>query len=199
MVMALLAQEGRQWARKLQMMRSAVTSFTTIWPLSQVLVGAAQTSVAAESGIARTTLSRLVRRTKQLGQIVCVPLGSYAQKATMHPAFLECIRRLYILPTCLSMAAIHEHTEMRQLVVRLTVETGQTVKLPSYEQVRFSITRRPEPTTNSTEAGEANLESEQSRQPWQHQYRRLQSSLAGMNSTCACAIYVWARRHLLSV
>jgi hypothetical protein len=44
--------------------------------VSQVLAGATQTSVAAESGIARTTLSRLVRRTKQLGQIACVPLGS---------------------------------------------------------------------------------------------------------------------------
>src|SRR6266487_2140012 len=47
--------------------------------VSQVLAGATQTSVAAESGIARTTLSRLVRRTKQLGQIACVPLGSYDQ------------------------------------------------------------------------------------------------------------------------
>jgi hypothetical protein len=109
--------------------------------VSQVLAGATQTSVAAESGIARTTLSRLVRRTKQLGQIACVPLGSYARKTTMHPAFLECIRRLYILPTRLSMAAIHEHTEMRQLAVRLTAEMGQTVKLPSYDQVRREIHR----------------------------------------------------------
>ena len=109
--------------------------------VSQVLAGATQTSVAAESGIARTTLSRLVRRTKQLGQIACVPLGSYARKTTMHPAFLECIRRLYIRPSRLSMAAIHEHTEMRQLAARLTAETGQTVKLPSYDQVRREIHR----------------------------------------------------------
>ncbi len=59
----------------------------------------------------------------------------------MHPAFLECIRRLYILPTRLSMAAIHEHTEIRQLAARLTAETGQTVKLPSYDQVRREIHR----------------------------------------------------------
>ncbi len=109
--------------------------------VSQVLAGATQTSVAAESGIARTTLSRLVRRTKQLGQIACVPLGTYARKTTMHPAFQECIRRLYILPTQLSMAAIHEHTEMRQLAARLTTETGKTVKFPSYDQVRREIHR----------------------------------------------------------
>ena len=39
------------------------------------------------------------------------------------------------------MAAIHEHTEMRQLAARLTAETRQTVKLPSYDQVRREIHR----------------------------------------------------------
>src|SRR5713226_3063183 len=39
------------------------------------------------------------------------------------------------------MAAIHEHTEMRQLAARLTTETGKTVKLPSYDQVRRGIHR----------------------------------------------------------
>jgi hypothetical protein len=101
--------------------------------VSQVLAGATQPSVAAESGIPRTTLSRLVRRTKELGQIACVPLGTYTRKTTMHPAFQECIRRLYILPTRLTMTAIHEHTEMRQLAARLSAETGKTVKLPQSE------------------------------------------------------------------
>jgi transposase len=80
--------------------------------VQQVLAGASQTSVARESGISRSTLSRLVQRTKQIGQIACVPHGSYARRATMHPAFQECIRRLYLLPTRLSMRAIHEHVEM---------------------------------------------------------------------------------------
>ncbi len=54
--------------------------------VSQVLAGATQTSVAAESGIPRTTLSRLVRRTKQLGQIACVPLGgsSHGMRNELH-------------------------------------------------------------------------------------------------------------------
>ncbi len=59
----------------------------------------------------------------------------------MHPAFQECIRRLYVLPTRLSMTAIHEHTEMRQVAARLSAETGKTVKLPSYDQVRREVHR----------------------------------------------------------
>jgi hypothetical protein len=109
--------------------------------VEQVLAGAPQTTIAAESGIPRSTLGRLVRRTQELGQIACVPLGTYARSTTMHPAFQECIRRLYLLPTRLSMAAIHEHTEMRQVAARLSEEPGKTVKLPSYDQVRREVHR----------------------------------------------------------
>jgi Mu transposase, C-terminal len=109
--------------------------------VEQVLAGAPQTKIAAEAGIPRSTLGRLVRRTKLLGQIACVPLGTYARKPTMHPAFQECIRRLYLLPTRLSMAAIHGHTEMRQVAARLSAETGKPVKLPSYDQVRREVHR----------------------------------------------------------
>lgn len=38
-----------------------------------VLAGTSQTSVAKESGIARSTLSRLVQRTRQIGQVACIP------------------------------------------------------------------------------------------------------------------------------
>ena len=76
--------------------------------VEQVLAGATQTQVAKESGMTRSTLSRLVQRTRQLGQIACVPHGSYTGKTKMHPAFQECIRRLYLLPTRLTMTAIRE-------------------------------------------------------------------------------------------
>jgi len=109
--------------------------------VEQVLAGASQTRVAKESGISRSTLSRLVQRTREKGQIACVPHGSYTRKTSMHPAFQECIRRLYLLPTRLSMTAIHEHTEMRQVATRLPAETGTPVKLPSYDQVRREIHR----------------------------------------------------------
>jgi hypothetical protein len=110
--------------------------------VEQVLAGATQTSVAEKEGIPRSTLGRLVRRTRQLGQIACVPLGSYERSTTtMHPAFQECIRRLYLLPTRLTMKAIHEHTEMQQVATRLSVVSETSVKLPSYDQVRREVHR----------------------------------------------------------
>src|SRR5437588_4443819 len=107
--------------------------------VEQVLAGATQSSVAEKEDIPRSTLGRLVRRTRQLGQIACVPRGSYRRASTIHPAFQECIRRLFLLPTRLSMTAIREHTEMQQVAARLSKETGTAVKLPSYKQVRTAV------------------------------------------------------------
>jgi hypothetical protein len=106
-----------------------------------VLGGAAQTSVAVKEGIPRSTLGRLVRRTRERGQIACVPHGSYVRKPTLHPAFQACIRRLYLLPTRLSMTAIREHLEMHRVATRLAQETGRPVPLPSYKQVRTAVQR----------------------------------------------------------
>jgi hypothetical protein len=39
------------------------------------------------------------------------------------------------------MTAIHEHAELRQVAPRLSEETGQAVKLPSYDQVRRAVHR----------------------------------------------------------
>jgi transposase len=126
----------------LRLMRNNRSSFTGILrAVSQVLAGAPQTRIAEKEGIPRSTLGRLVRRTRQLGQIACVPHGSYRRSTTMHPAFQECIRRLFLLPTRLSMAAIAEHTEMQQVAKRLSVEMGTPVKLLSYKQVRTQVHR----------------------------------------------------------
>ena len=109
--------------------------------VEQVLAGASQTRIAKEAGISRTALSRLVKRTRELGQIACVPHGRYRRAPQLHPAFQECIRRLYLLPTRLTMTAIREHTEMQQVAMRLSASTGTTVKLPSYKQVRTEVHR----------------------------------------------------------
>ena len=53
--------------------------------------------------------------------------------------FAECIRRLFLLPTQLSMTAIREHTEMQQVAAHLSKTTGTTVRLPSYKQVRTAV------------------------------------------------------------
>jgi hypothetical protein len=109
--------------------------------VEQVLAGATQSSISIQEGIPRSTLSRLVSRTRERGQIACVPHGSYRRATTLHPAFQECIRRLFLLPTRLSMTAIREHTEMQQVAARRSMETGTTVKLPSYKQVRTAVQR----------------------------------------------------------
>src|SRR3989440_1347240 len=107
--------------------------------VEQVLAGATQSSVAEKEGIPRSTLSRLMSRTRKRGQIACVPHGSYQRASQLHPAFADCIRRLFGLPTRLTMTAIREHTEMQQVAARLSKETGTPVKLPSYKQVRTAV------------------------------------------------------------
>ncbi len=107
--------------------------------VKQVLAGATQSSVAEKEGIPRSTLSRLVSRTRERGQIACVPHGSYRRATSLHPAFAECIRRLFGLPTRLTMTAIREHTEMQQVAARFSKETGTPVSLPSYKQVRTAV------------------------------------------------------------
>src|SRR5229473_7849954 len=107
--------------------------------VEQVLAGAKPTQTARDAGIPPSTLSRLIKRTKRLGTIACVPYGSYRRSTTMHPAFQECMRRLYLLPTRLSMTAIREHTEMQQVARRLSEKQGKPVKLPSYAQVRKEV------------------------------------------------------------
>jgi len=109
--------------------------------VSQVLAGATQTSVAAKEGIPRSTLGRLVRRTRERGQMACVPHGSYRRATQLHPAFQECIRRLFLLPTRLSMTAIREHTDMHHVAARLSAHHGSPVTLPSYKQVRTEVHR----------------------------------------------------------
>jgi transposase len=119
-----------------------------------VLAGAQVSSTAKASQMAPSTLSRLVQRTRALGAIACVPYGSRTRKLAFHPAFQECIRRLYLLPTRLSIAAIHEHTEMLQVAKRLSEETGETVVLPSYDQVRKEVHRlKSEPELVAMRAG----------------------------------------------
>src|SRR5205085_7803194 len=81
--------------------------------VEQVLAGATQSSVAEKEGIPRSTLSRKVRRTRERGQIACVPHGSYRRATSLHPAFAECIRRLFGLPTPTRCATSFTSTAIR--------------------------------------------------------------------------------------
>ncbi len=112
--------------------------------VEQVLAGGSLSAAALAQNIPLSTLSRLVSRTRELGEIACVPYATYTRQTTLHPAFAECIRRLYVLPTRLSMAAIHEHAEFQQVATRLSEESGRSVNLPSYKQVREEVHRLQE-------------------------------------------------------
>jgi hypothetical protein len=101
-----------------------------------VLAGATVVDAARDMQIARSTLSRLVRRTRTLGVLACVPHGTYHRERELHPAFQDVIRRLYLLPTKLSMTAIAEHAELKRTARRVHEDTGTAIPLPTYEQVR---------------------------------------------------------------
>src|SRR6266852_27453 len=101
-----------------------------------VLAGSSVVDAARDMQIARSTLSRLVRRTRTLGVLACVPHGTYHRERELHPAFQEVIRRLFLLPTKLSMTAIAEHADLRRTARRVQEDTGTAIPLPTYEQVR---------------------------------------------------------------
>src|SRR5947208_7919829 len=101
-----------------------------------VLAGASLTDTVRGMQIAPSTLSRLVRHTRTLGVLACVPHGTYSRERELHPAFQEVIRRLYLLPTKLSMTAIAEHAERKRTARRVHEDTGTAIPLPTYEQVR---------------------------------------------------------------
>jgi len=101
-----------------------------------VLAGATAVATAQEMQMSRSTLSRLVQRTRQYGVLACIPHGTYSRERELHPAFQEVIRRLYLLPTKLSMTAIGEHADIRRTARRVQEDTGTAIPLPTYEQVR---------------------------------------------------------------
>ena len=100
-----------------------------------VLAGSSVVDAARDMQIACSTLSRLVQRTRQLGVLACVPHATYRRERELHPAFQEVIRRLYVLPTKLSLTAIAEHADIRRIAQRIQEDTGTAVPLPSYHQV----------------------------------------------------------------
>ena len=105
--------------------------------------------------IAHSTLSRLVRRTRELGAIACVPYATYSRERALHPAFQEAIRLLYTRPTRLSLRAIAEHAELVRVAKRLQEDTGTAMTLPSYDQIRAYVkTLKQEPQVRSAR-GEA--------------------------------------------
>lgn len=132
--------------------------------VEQVLAGTSIVETARETQIARSTLSRLVRRTRELGALACVPHATYSRERTLHPVFQEVIRRLYLLPTKLSMTAIAEHTELKRAAKRIQEDTGMAIPLPTYEQIRgyvYALKQEPQ-IRRAREHGSGSLRDRQS-------------------------------------
>ncbi len=120
-----------------------------------VLNGTPLREAATAAGMGRSTLSRLVHRTVEFGQVACVPHATYHRERNMHPAFQQAIRLLYSRPTKLSMRAIAEHVELKHVASRLRAETGTAILLPTYDQVRKYIdVLKREPRVQKERGGE---------------------------------------------
>jgi len=120
-----------------------------------VLNGATVREAAMAAGMGRSTLGRLVQRTREFGQLACVPQATYRRERKLHPAFQQTIRLLYSRPTKLSMRAIAEHVELKHVASRLRADTGMSIELPTYDQVRKYIdTLKQEPKVRQARGGE---------------------------------------------
>ena len=107
--------------------------------VTDVLAGKLLRRVANEYSIAPSTLSRLVRRTKELGQIACVPYGAYHRDQMFHPEFEPLLRKLYTQPLRPTIMAVYEDIRIKRLGADLSEREGRPVKTPTYRQVRYFL------------------------------------------------------------
>ena len=107
--------------------------------VTDVLTGQKLRRVAQARGIAPSTLSRLVQRTKQLGQIACVPHGAYHRERPLHPAFQQLIRKLYTHRMRPTMMAVAEDVRLKRLAAELSEREGRLIKTPTYRQVQYFL------------------------------------------------------------
>jgi Mu transposase-like protein len=109
---------------------------------TRVLSGESLRQVAEDCSMSAPTLSRLVKRVTELGQIACVSYGVYQRivPLPLHPEFQEQIRKMYTQPLRPTIKAIHESLELQDLAAKLTTELGGDPVLgPSYRQVTYYI------------------------------------------------------------
>ncbi len=100
-----------------------------------VLAGRGTRGVAAAYGMAPSTLSRLVRRVKELGQIACVPYATYRRESVLRREFQQLIRKLYTHPLRPSVMAVCEDEQLAQQARELSEREGKVVSPPTYRQV----------------------------------------------------------------
>src|SRR5260221_681500 len=107
--------------------------------VTAVLSGQSLRGTALEQGMAPSTLSRLVQRTKELGQIACVPHGAYHRERALRPEFQALIRKLYTHRMRPTMMAIYEDLRLKRLAEELSEREGSLVQTPAYRQVQYFL------------------------------------------------------------
>jgi hypothetical protein len=103
--------------------------------VTEVLSGKRQAEVARTYSMYPSALKRLVERTKELGQIACVPHASYHRDRLLHPEFQQLIRKLYMQPLRPTIQAVYEDVQLKNLAEQLSESEGKLVRQPSYDQV----------------------------------------------------------------
>jgi transposase len=103
--------------------------------VTAVLAGMGVSGAARAYGMATSTLSRLVRRTKELGQIACVPYATYHRDRALHPDLQQLIRKLYTQPLRPTVMAIYEDVQIKQLAEKLSECENKPILAPRYHQV----------------------------------------------------------------
>jgi transposase len=122
--------------------------------VTAVLAGMSLRTISEAHGIPRTTLARLVSRTKELGQIACVPYATYHRERKVHPDLQQLIRKLYTQPLHPTVIAIAEDVQLKNLAAELSEREEKTVPAPSYFQVRaFLKTIAHEPDVVNARSG----------------------------------------------
>jgi hypothetical protein len=107
--------------------------------VTAVLTGQKLRHVAKVHRMAPSTLSRLVHRTKELGQIACVPHLAYHRDRSLRPEFQQLLRTLYTHRMRPTMMAVAEDVRLKRLAAELSEREGKLVQTPTYRQVQYFL------------------------------------------------------------
>jgi Mu transposase, C-terminal len=100
-----------------------------------VLAGMGVSKVAQAYGMGKSSLARLVRRAKELGQIACVPYETYHRDRNLHPDLQQLIRTLYMQPRRPTVMAVYEDVQLKQMALELSEREHKQISAPTYKQV----------------------------------------------------------------
>jgi transposase len=107
--------------------------------VTAILEGKTLLQVAAQYAMSASTLGRLVQRAKELGQIACVPYGTYHRERALRPEFQHVIRKLYTHAMRPTVMAVCEDIRLKRLAEELSEREGKLVQIPTYRQIWYFL------------------------------------------------------------